>query len=493
MKILIAILATGIATGAFAQTIITGQIKHAAPGVKVAVNVPFNNWLYSSNAVEVLPGNNGFFTLKANVQQAQFIVLMYDDLRIKLYAEPSKQLDLLFDANNYAGTLAFKGDLSAENNICSRTGLSFFSLYPQLNNDSSAGPVAILTGIKEAQANALHLLHSVTNIFTPSFKKIAEAEIMYYPVAKIFDLSFADGAWDTRPETLPRFTLSEWKRAIAAAYDSVPISNNDAINSYNYLTAVNNYPFFVQRRYDTKEELVPLVEKIMQMPFDSIKQRLRTKGKSYFDFKVLTYYLHGIALQKAMACFIDKEINQGELECIDEAYNYFTAHFAGGDYAAHVQQAVSQYLLAKAAAGSEAFTFITDTTLNLDNAIKAFKGKVLLIDLWGTWCPACREEMAYIPTLQEKYKNNPVAFIYVAVEHATSPEKNWKETVHFFNIQGTHVLANSKIQGYINNLYKNKLAYPAYILIDKNGNIVNANAAYPSTGNELYKQIDALL
>lgn len=481
-----------MATNTFGQTIITGQIKHAVPGTKITVNVPFNNWLYSANAVEAVPAKDGAFTLKANLPQPQFVILMYGDTRIKLYAGPSKQLQLFFDAGNYKSTLLFKGDLATENTICTKTGLSFFSLYPGAN-DSLQTPSGLLANIKLAQVKARDVLQSALENISPVFKQIAEAEITYYPAVKLFDASFADGAWDTQPETPPRFTLPEWKKAIAAAYDSVPISNNDAINSYNYVTAVNNFPFFIQRRFDSKEEMIPLAEKIMQLPFDDIKQQLRSKGKSYFDFKVLTYYLHGTALQKALACFIDKEISQGELGCLDDVYDFFTANFNGGVYTAHVQQSISRYLLAKAATGSEAFTFITDSTLSFTGAINAFKGKVILVDLWGTWCPACREEMAYMPALQQKYKNSPVAFLYLAVEHNTNPQKNWEETVHFFNIPGTHILANKNIQDYITNLYKDKLAYPACILIDKNGNIVNTNAAYPSTGNELYKQIDALL
>lgn len=46
--------------------------------------------------------------------------------------------------------------------------------------------------------------------------------------------------------------------------------------------------------------------------------------------------------------------------------------------------------------------------------VKAFeKGKTYVVDLWGTWCPPCREAIPHLSKLQQKYKD--VIFIGVAV------------------------------------------------------------------------------
>jgi peroxiredoxin len=44
-----------------------------------------------------------------------------------------------------------------------------------------------------------------------------------------------------------------------------------------------------------------------------------------------------------------------------------------------------------------------------------FKGKVLLLNFWATWCPDCREEMPSMEELWEKYKSKGVIIIAVAV------------------------------------------------------------------------------
>ena len=44
-----------------------------------------------------------------------------------------------------------------------------------------------------------------------------------------------------------------------------------------------------------------------------------------------------------------------------------------------------------------------------------FKGKVILLNFWATWCPNCREEMPSMEKLWEKFKAKGVVVITVAV------------------------------------------------------------------------------
>lgn len=42
-----------------------------------------------------------------------------------------------------------------------------------------------------------------------------------------------------------------------------------------------------------------------------------------------------------------------------------------------------------------------------------YRGSVVLVNLWATWCPPCKEEMPTLETFYEKYKNS--GFVLVAV------------------------------------------------------------------------------
>jgi peroxiredoxin len=45
-----------------------------------------------------------------------------------------------------------------------------------------------------------------------------------------------------------------------------------------------------------------------------------------------------------------------------------------------------------------------------------FRGKVLLIDVWATWCPPCREEMPWFEELQRTYASKGLAVIGVSID-----------------------------------------------------------------------------
>ena len=49
-------------------------------------------------------------------------------------------------------------------------------------------------------------------------------------------------------------------------------------------------------------------------------------------------------------------------------------------------------------------------------ADERFKGKVVYVDLWGTWCPPCRKEMPVLSKFQQKYRERGLEVIGIAFE-----------------------------------------------------------------------------
>ena len=49
-------------------------------------------------------------------------------------------------------------------------------------------------------------------------------------------------------------------------------------------------------------------------------------------------------------------------------------------------------------------------------ADERFKGKVVYVDLWGTWCPPCRREMPVLSKLQQRYRERGLEVIGIAFE-----------------------------------------------------------------------------
>jgi len=129
-----------------------------------------------------------------------------------------------------------------------------------------------------------------------------------------------------------------------------------------------------------------------------------------------------------------------------------------------------------------------------------FKGKVVYIDFWGTWCYPCVQEIPDAVELQKKYANKPVVFLYVALEYDEENIAEWKNFIagkneRFGNFldnkpfPGIHVVAEKQFGNEKIKPYKINFA-PTHVLVDQNGNIVSARA---KRSKGIADQIDELL
>jgi thiol-disulfide isomerase/thioredoxin len=54
--------------------------------------------------------------------------------------------------------------------------------------------------------------------------------------------------------------------------------------------------------------------------------------------------------------------------------------------------------------------------------LAAFRGKVVVLNLWATWCPPCRKEMPTLARLQAAYAGKPLAVVAVSLDTATETQ-----------------------------------------------------------------------
>ena len=58
-------------------------------------------------------------------------------------------------------------------------------------------------------------------------------------------------------------------------------------------------------------------------------------------------------------------------------------------------------------------------------ALSDYKGKVVLLDFWATWCPPCRKEIPGFIELYNKYRSRGFAVIGVSMDESTSDVKRF--------------------------------------------------------------------
>jgi len=103
-----------------------------------------------------------------------------------------------------------------------------------------------------------------------------------------------------------------------------------------------------------------------------------------------------------------------------------------------------------------------------DSIIKKFRGKVIYVDFWATWCAPCRDGIERIKPLKVELADKNIVFIYIT--NPTSPEKTYNEMIP--NIRGEHFRISKDEWNFLVQKF-NIYGIPHYALVDKNGKIVN--------------------
>ncbi|MCL4378747.1 MAG: TlpA family protein disulfide reductase [Actinobacteria bacterium] len=111
-------------------------------------------------------------------------------------------------------------------------------------------------------------------------------------------------------------------------------------------------------------------------------------------------------------------------------------------------------------------TSINGTNKGKPVSISMYKGKVVLLNFWATWCPPCRFELPDLAKVYDKFKSKGLVIIGVTVSSTTSVAK---KMIKEDKIKYPVVMDD----GSVANLYGGINAVPTTFLIDKNGNIVN--------------------
>ncbi|MDR2159684.1 MAG: TlpA family protein disulfide reductase [Treponema sp.] len=114
---------------------------------------------------------------------------------------------------------------------------------------------------------------------------------------------------------------------------------------------------------------------------------------------------------------------------------------------------------------------IWDFTVTLldgkDQRLSGYRGKVVFLNFWATWCPPCRAEMPSMETLYQRYRGRDLEFLAVDIQESRD------EVADFLKEQNLSFPAGLDSTGQIASLYGIR-GIPTTFIIDKEGSIIAA-------------------
>jgi peroxiredoxin len=98
--------------------------------------------------------------------------------------------------------------------------------------------------------------------------------------------------------------------------------------------------------------------------------------------------------------------------------------------------------------------------------LASYRGKVVLLDFWATWCAPCRTEIPYFVAMQKRYGPEGLQIIGISMDDDAKPVRQFyaEQNMNYPVAIGDDKLAEA---------YGGILGLPVAFIIDRQGRIVN--------------------
>ena len=123
--------------------------------------------------------------------------------------------------------------------------------------------------------------------------------------------------------------------------------------------------------------------------------------------------------------------------------------------------------------GDDAIPFVFKNTDDTEVSLERYKGKVIYIDFWATWCGPCINEFKYLDQLKAQFADSNIVFLSISVDENKDRWKEFMQKVNDAKYFG--IVSRDQISNY------NLSAIPRVIIIDKDFKLAAIHGPLPSS------------
>jgi len=428
------------------KTVIIGKVESVGINQRIPTLM---TWLYGINLGKQSQDldENGEFRFEFELYHPTDIRINAGGTLFSVIAHPGDSIRVTIGANR---SLTFSGDRSATNQVIAKYGNAARTLH-----NTHWGMFEQILEQKNAEKykSFVDSIYQVQYSFAESFvaeeKPNAEASKWILTQSReMYQELLQEYAFAYGLESTPDYYYKSLEKYF-------PTTEEDFLNGYlvERLRAV--YMFLgvrskIQNDMQENREHAVLEKIVETISNDFLRQMILINmvNQEYFENGNIEIYSNNQA-------FFDKHISVPFLrKFIQEKYN-------------ETKQKLS---MLPEELSSEILKRLENTSADsiMKTILETNKGSVIYIDFWGTWCGPCLTAMREAEPFVKRLKND-VIFVYLCID---SGKEDWEKTSKVMGISEHNYFLNAKQSSDMRTAFEIQ-GIPFYMLIDKNGTIVN--------------------
>ncbi len=407
----------------------------------------------------------GEFSIELSLDRPMPMIMRYDQFEVPIFLSPKRNLTVKALSTKFLETLQFEGDAGNENNYLIRAldRNKYNTVDEDLVKKYEMGETFFPSHCDELRVAERAFLtdYSKENPTNYSFRAWAEAEVKYRAANRVCRFYYKT----EEPE-------EDGYTDFASEYN---LNDLNAITSRQYLDFLDHHFRHLTRRDPLEVRLAreEINEPWVVRAFELANEKLRGEVRDRVLARLLNYL---IAAEHQGATYLYEQF-KGVCETpsvkalIDKRF-----------------EKLSGFLTAAPPPGANLHILEKGNPTTFDAILSRYRGDVLYIDFWASWCEPCLAEMPYSSILSKGFVGKDVTFIYMSSDEN---EGNWRGNITRNQVRGEHYLMNATLYNEVKQRL-NMGTIPRYVLVNKTGEIVNPDAPKPSD-NALLDALNTLM
>lgn len=430
----------------------------------------------------VIP-KDGIYNLTVNSTHPFLDLLFCQNRRYPLFTIPNDTLNVYVDldlSKNLQNSIKYEGKTKLINNY-------YLEKFTHFNYPSIAIPAtnfmsqsySIYEGAKKIDS-----LFNEEKKFILNYEKKSDLPFWFTEMEKL-DLYYQNASFKLGAISSRNHLNGENTKANDPYFnflDSVPINNPKAYLSSHYFEFLMSY-FYKQNmdEYETNNTGFARAYTILKTNLPNILEQLSGETRKHY----LAYHFSWLNFQT-------KNASQSlKLDSLFETVgNYISdstlVNAVKNNRDLQNERFENKSFLTK---GERAPDFYLCDLNGKFHTLKEFQGKLVYISFWATWCSPCLKTIPQKNAIIGEYGDKQIEFINISFD---KEKDKWEKSVKNYNISGLNLICNRNWEDILKTKYY-VLGIPRYILINKDGEIIDSDAPSSSNGNELRRLIEKYL